>query len=232
MSETEIYTLLATGRSTLERNSGASMTGSQAASVVGSLVASQARKAMAAELPLDVFSIEAGEGRPGGHEAGGGHVPDGQDLRGLHGPRGHTADGGRAVRTPTRSASSTSSARSGAWKPTTETRAQEAWTSSGARNTEPNPLPSGEGRGEGFRAPVPRRLNCSPLGAPPKSSLRFALPARACLEKEPRMRTTSVFSLPFIAVSLSLGLGGCSSEAVSGGHHRAGRAPAGHRHLL
>jgi translocation and assembly module TamB len=62
MSETEIYTLLATGRSTLERNSGASMTGSQAASVVGSLVATQARKAIAAELPLDVFSIEAGEG--------------------------------------------------------------------------------------------------------------------------------------------------------------------------
>ncbi|MDY7227466.1 translocation/assembly module TamB domain-containing protein [Hyalangium rubrum] len=63
MSETEIYTLLATGRSTLERNSGASMTaGAQAASVVGSLVASQAKKAIAAELPLDVFSIEAGEG--------------------------------------------------------------------------------------------------------------------------------------------------------------------------
>jgi translocation and assembly module TamB len=61
MSETEIYTLLATGRSTLERNSGASMTGAQAASVVGSLVASQAKKALAAELPLDVFSIEAGE---------------------------------------------------------------------------------------------------------------------------------------------------------------------------
>ncbi|HYH95441.1 translocation/assembly module TamB domain-containing protein [Hyalangium sp.] len=61
MSETEIYTLLATGRRTLERNSGASMTGSQAASVVGSLVASQAQKALAAELPLDVLSIEAGE---------------------------------------------------------------------------------------------------------------------------------------------------------------------------
>jgi translocation and assembly module TamB len=62
MSETEIYTLLATGRSTLERNSGASMTGSQAASVVGSLVASEARDALASELPLDVFSIEAAEG--------------------------------------------------------------------------------------------------------------------------------------------------------------------------
>jgi translocation and assembly module TamB len=61
MSETEIYTLLATGRRTLERNSGAAMSSAQAASVVGSLVASQARKALAAQLPLDVFSIEAGE---------------------------------------------------------------------------------------------------------------------------------------------------------------------------
>jgi translocation and assembly module TamB len=61
MSETEIYTLLATGRRNLERNSGSSMTGAQAASVVGSMVASQAQKALAAELPLDVFSIEAGE---------------------------------------------------------------------------------------------------------------------------------------------------------------------------
>lgn len=62
MSETEIYTLLATGRSTLERNSGASMSaGAQAASVVGSLVASQAKQALSAELPLDVFSIEAGD---------------------------------------------------------------------------------------------------------------------------------------------------------------------------
>jgi translocation and assembly module TamB len=61
MSETEIYTLLATGRRTLERNSGSSMTGAQAASVVGSLVASQAKKALAAQLPLDVFSIEAGD---------------------------------------------------------------------------------------------------------------------------------------------------------------------------
>ncbi|MDC0710598.1 translocation/assembly module TamB domain-containing protein [Stigmatella sp. ncwal1] len=62
MSETEIYTLLATGRSTLERNSGASMSaGAQAASVVGSLVASQAKKALSAELPLDVFSVEAGD---------------------------------------------------------------------------------------------------------------------------------------------------------------------------
>ncbi len=62
MPETEIYTLLATGRRTLERGSGASMTGAQAASVVGSLVATQAKNAIAKELPLDVFSIETGEG--------------------------------------------------------------------------------------------------------------------------------------------------------------------------
>ncbi|WP_244222140.1 translocation/assembly module TamB domain-containing protein, partial [Corallococcus exercitus] len=63
LPESEIYTLLATGRRTLERGSGASMNaGAQAASVVGSFVANEARKAIAAKLPLDVLSIEAGEG--------------------------------------------------------------------------------------------------------------------------------------------------------------------------
>ncbi len=63
LPESEIYTLLATGRRTLRRGSGASMTGTQqAASIVGSLLASQARKALAEKLPLDVFSIEAVEG--------------------------------------------------------------------------------------------------------------------------------------------------------------------------
>ncbi|ATB50515.1 translocation/assembly module TamB [Corallococcus macrosporus] len=62
LPESEIYTLLATGRRTLERSSGASMNASaQAASVVGSLVANEARKALAAKLPLDVVSIEAGD---------------------------------------------------------------------------------------------------------------------------------------------------------------------------
>ncbi|MBJ6759984.1 translocation/assembly module TamB [Myxococcaceae bacterium JPH2] len=61
LPESEIYTLLATGRRTLERNSGASMTaGAQAASVVGSYIANQARKTLASKLPLDVLSIEAG----------------------------------------------------------------------------------------------------------------------------------------------------------------------------
>jgi translocation and assembly module TamB len=61
LPETEIYTLLATGRRTLKAGSGASMNQGQVASVLGSLLASQARKALAAKLPLDVFSIEAGE---------------------------------------------------------------------------------------------------------------------------------------------------------------------------
>ncbi len=61
LSESEIYTLLATGRRTLKRDSGATITGAQAASVIGSLAASQLRTVLAKKLPLDVFSIEAGE---------------------------------------------------------------------------------------------------------------------------------------------------------------------------
>jgi translocation and assembly module TamB len=61
LPETEIYTLLATGRRTLRAGSGASMNQGQVASVLGSALASQARKALAAKLPLDVFTIEAGE---------------------------------------------------------------------------------------------------------------------------------------------------------------------------
>jgi translocation and assembly module TamB len=61
LPESEVYTLLATGRRTLRRGSGASVTGAQAASVVGSLLASQARRTLAAKLPIDVLSIEAGE---------------------------------------------------------------------------------------------------------------------------------------------------------------------------
>ncbi|PTL81130.1 translocation/assembly module TamB domain-containing protein [Vitiosangium sp. GDMCC 1.1324] len=61
LPETEIYTLLATGRRTLKAGSGASMNQGQVASVLGSVLASQARKALAAKLPLDVLTIEAGE---------------------------------------------------------------------------------------------------------------------------------------------------------------------------
>jgi translocation and assembly module TamB len=62
LTETEIYTLLATGRRTLRRGSGASSSGTaQAASIVGSLLASEAKKIISDKLPLDVFSIEAGD---------------------------------------------------------------------------------------------------------------------------------------------------------------------------
>ena len=61
LPETEIYTLLATGRRQLKAGSGASMNPGQVASVLGGVLASQARKALAAKLPLDVFSIETGE---------------------------------------------------------------------------------------------------------------------------------------------------------------------------
>jgi translocation and assembly module TamB len=61
LSESQIYTLLATGRITLKRGSGAAMSGGQAASIIGSLAASQLKKSLASKLPLDVLSIEAGE---------------------------------------------------------------------------------------------------------------------------------------------------------------------------
>jgi len=61
LSETEIYTLIATGRRTLKHNSGATSGSSQAASIVGSLAASELKKTLASKLPLDVLSIQAGE---------------------------------------------------------------------------------------------------------------------------------------------------------------------------
>ncbi len=62
MSESDIYTLLATGRRDLRRSSGASVTAEQAVSVVGSLAASQL-KTMLKKLPIDlvdVVSIDTG----------------------------------------------------------------------------------------------------------------------------------------------------------------------------
>lgn len=62
LTDTEIYTLLATGRRTLRHNSGATTTGSsEAVSIVGSLAASELKKTIASALPLDVLSIEAGD---------------------------------------------------------------------------------------------------------------------------------------------------------------------------
>jgi translocation and assembly module TamB len=62
LPESEIYTLLATGRRTLKRGGGASMSGGDAASILGSVAASQLKSTLAGKLPLDVISIEAGGG--------------------------------------------------------------------------------------------------------------------------------------------------------------------------
>jgi len=62
LSESEIYTLIATGRRYLRQNSGAtSSTSGQATSIIGSLAANQLRKSLSSKLPLDVLSIEAGQ---------------------------------------------------------------------------------------------------------------------------------------------------------------------------
>ncbi len=60
MPETEIYSLLATGRRSLKRGSGSSVTGEDAASVVGALAAKELKTALGKKLPLDVLSVEAG----------------------------------------------------------------------------------------------------------------------------------------------------------------------------
>ncbi|HSP18187.1 MAG TPA: translocation/assembly module TamB domain-containing protein, partial [Myxococcaceae bacterium] len=62
LTESEIYTLLATGRTTLKRGSGGSEIGTaQAVSVLGSLAASQLKNAVDDKVGLDVLSIEAGD---------------------------------------------------------------------------------------------------------------------------------------------------------------------------
>ncbi|HZH04054.1 MAG TPA: translocation/assembly module TamB domain-containing protein, partial [Myxococcaceae bacterium] len=62
MPESEIYTLLATGRRQLQRGSGTSSSGAaQATSILGSVIASQTKKVLDDKLPLDVISIEAGD---------------------------------------------------------------------------------------------------------------------------------------------------------------------------
>ncbi|MEW5740667.1 MAG: translocation/assembly module TamB domain-containing protein [Myxococcota bacterium] len=61
MTDSEIYTLLATGRRELRRGSGASITAEDAVSVVGQLAASQLRNVLAKKLPIDVLNFETGE---------------------------------------------------------------------------------------------------------------------------------------------------------------------------
>lgn len=62
MAESDIYTLLATGRRELRRGSNASMTPEDAVSVVGQLAAAQLKTALARKLPIDVLSFETSEG--------------------------------------------------------------------------------------------------------------------------------------------------------------------------
>jgi translocation and assembly module TamB len=62
LPETEIYTLLATGHTSLHHGSGTSSPSGEAASLVGSVAASQLKKTLSSNLPLDVLSIEAGDG--------------------------------------------------------------------------------------------------------------------------------------------------------------------------
>jgi translocation and assembly module TamB len=61
LSETEIYTLLATGHTSLHHGTGQSSLSGEAASLVGSVAASQLKKTLSSKLPLDVLSIEAGD---------------------------------------------------------------------------------------------------------------------------------------------------------------------------
>jgi translocation and assembly module TamB len=60
MAESDIFTLVATGRRQLKQGSSQSITGEQAASVVGAFAASQIKGALAKKVPIDVLSVEAG----------------------------------------------------------------------------------------------------------------------------------------------------------------------------
>ncbi|HWV37162.1 MAG TPA: translocation/assembly module TamB domain-containing protein [Vulgatibacter sp.] len=61
MSEAEIATLLATGRPQLQRGSGGVGEATGAATALGAVVTSQLRRGIAAKLPVDVISVQAGE---------------------------------------------------------------------------------------------------------------------------------------------------------------------------
>jgi translocation and assembly module TamB len=57
MPESDIYTLLATGRRDLRRSSGTSITAEQAVSVVGSLAANELKNALLKKLPIDIVDV-------------------------------------------------------------------------------------------------------------------------------------------------------------------------------
>lgn len=59
--DSELLILITTGRRTLKRGGGSSISGADAASLLGSVAASQLKTLVAKRLPLDVLSIESGE---------------------------------------------------------------------------------------------------------------------------------------------------------------------------
>jgi len=61
LPDSELLILLTTGRRTLKRGGGSSVSGADAASLLGSVVASQLKTLVAKRLPLDVLSIESGD---------------------------------------------------------------------------------------------------------------------------------------------------------------------------
>jgi translocation and assembly module TamB len=66
LNETQMYTVLITGRLDLAQpSSGASTPEAQAASLIGGLLASRLQKTLARKLPLDVLTIESGDGLGG-----------------------------------------------------------------------------------------------------------------------------------------------------------------------
>jgi translocation and assembly module TamB len=63
LSDTQLYTLIVTGRLELGGGTaGSTAPSDQAASLVGGLMAAQLQKALAKKLPFDVLTIEAGDG--------------------------------------------------------------------------------------------------------------------------------------------------------------------------
>jgi translocation and assembly module TamB len=61
MPESDIYTVLATGRRQLQRGTGAALSAGQALSVVGQFVTSKAKTVLAKALPIDVLNFETSD---------------------------------------------------------------------------------------------------------------------------------------------------------------------------
>jgi translocation and assembly module TamB len=76
LGDTELLTVLATGHLPEERGGASATPSNRAASLLGSVVASQLQKAVAKRLPLDVLTIEPGEGLSGTRLEAGTYLTD------------------------------------------------------------------------------------------------------------------------------------------------------------